>query len=236
MFHSSLYRNYHQEDQFDTSSFYDEISSSRVYDDNNGTVNWKTDWTENGDDDSSTAGYIQVEEDPVKGGYAIKVTNTDGHTRSIKRSADTSSYTGARLTLRHRRNNDTNVDTRVYIDISPDGSTWTQLSYIDIDESDADYRELEYDISDYLGTDTTVRFRAEGTAHIDDQIYFDNVKIEAYTKTLVTKQVDGPDTFFSSDENYTLYPDFDMNITYSITVNDRSFLYSFLSSLHHLLL
>ncbi len=203
---------------FANETYSDAITGSSSYSENDGTQNWKTSWTEVGDDGSAGTGHIQKVSDVDLGNDVISIINADNE---IKRSADLSSYVAARLTLDYRRKNDSNVDTQFYIDVSSsNGAPWTQLAAIQIDATDANYISLSYNISSSISADTTVRFRTGSTANADDIMYIDNIKITAYTKTLTTVAIAGPDTLVAADDNITLLAGDDLNISYSVTVDN----------------
>ena len=76
-----------------TETFGDQFSR-RVYSNNDGTETWASDWIES-ESNGPTAGYIQIQFDNgVDETYTLKFT---GGSQTIKRAADLSTYTSARL-------------------------------------------------------------------------------------------------------------------------------------------
>ncbi len=88
--------------------------------------------------------------------------------------------TGLRLEFQLRGISESFFD-RLYIDISSDGSTWTNIDYFDGTTS-GNWFSMEYDISTYAGGNFYVRFRFISNVSIYyDGWHIDDVKVTAYT-------------------------------------------------------
>lgn len=173
-------------------TFRDEFNS-RDYDNNDGTHNWSTDWNESGDGGGSTGGDIQVDNDVSN--YQLRIQDDDN---AIEREADLSAYDNAILSFVYRREDLENSNEYAAIDVSNNGgSSWTELDRFPGNADDNSYSYVSYDISAYIAADTRIRFRTpNGGMNNGDQVWFDNVQIEATMAAPV-----GPVGQWNLDEN-----------------------------------
>ena len=91
-----------------------------AYNNNNGTQNWLTSWTETGDGTTSpSSGYVRI----TSGVLSLKYTN-----RAIIRQANLTGAMSATLTLKFKRSALDNSSDYVAVQVSANGgSTWTEI-------------------------------------------------------------------------------------------------------------
>ncbi len=158
-------------------TFLDNFGSVR-YDNQNGTVNWATDWIETGDNNAASDGDIeisngklQLEGDGSGGGHSAF-----GWAPSIEREADLSAYSSATLTFDYSESGNWESDDDIEIWVSSNGgSSWTLLHTFTNDQSASTHTE---DLSAYMAADTRIAF-VEKANSSHEIFYFDNVQIEA---------------------------------------------------------
>lgn len=142
--------------------------STRVYNRNDGTVNWSGSWTESGDSGTSqspTSGQIQVTTSGT-----LQIGDGISGTPSISRSANLSGNTLAVLTFDYDTNNQLENGDYLYVEVY-NGSSWTELERYENDVSGTG----NFDISDYISANTAVRFRVDTDSN--EYWYVDNVQI-----------------------------------------------------------
>lgn len=157
-------------------TFRDEFNS-QSYANNDGTRTWSTDWIETGDNPGRPDhGDIQIEHDVSD--YQLRIRD-DGN--AIEREADLSGYTSAILSFRYRRESLDDADEYLAVEVSGDGGgSWTELARLAGPADDAGYSSFSWDISPFISADTRIRFRTpDGRMRNDDQIWLDDVQIEA---------------------------------------------------------
>lgn len=155
-----------------TGTFRDEFGTV-AYNNNNGTNNWSTDWTETGDDGSPSGSEIQIVSDG--GSNRLRVENAS---RTIEREANVNGVTAATLSFSYRRSGLDNANDYVAIEASGNGGgSWTELARFAGPTNDAGYTAVSYSLTPYLATNTRIRFRSPATLGNNDVVFFDNVEI-----------------------------------------------------------
>ncbi|HOR76994.1 MAG TPA: Ig-like domain-containing protein, partial [Bacteroidales bacterium] len=146
-----------------------------AYNNNDGYNNWKTNWIESGEAiDSPTEGYIKIVNEKLRvsgNGSASQV--------SIQRSVDLSGYINATLTYDYYRSSFNSTSDWVDFEVSKDGNSFTRLkrysstSLLNSSET--------FDISEYIGPNTTIRIRESSSSYFVSSEYvdFDNIQIVA---------------------------------------------------------
>ena len=157
-----------------TETFGDQFSR-RVYSNNDGTETWASDWIES-ESNGPTAGYIQIQFDNgVDETYTLKFT---GGSQTIKRAADLSTYTSARLEFDYQRIGLDSTNEYVAIQISTNGVTgWTELDRFRGPTNDLDYLHFDADVTAYMAPGTTIRFSSPAGMDGTDVVWIDDVLI-----------------------------------------------------------
>jgi uncharacterized repeat protein (TIGR01451 family) len=146
-----------------------------AYNNNDGYNNWKTNWIESGEAiDSPTEGYIKIVNEKLR-------VSGNGSTSqvSIQRSVDLSGYINATLTYDYYRSSFNSTSDWVDFEVSKDGNSFTRLkrysstSLLNSSET--------FDISEYIGPNTTIRIRESSSSYFVSSEYvdFDNIQIVA---------------------------------------------------------
>ena len=149
----------------------DEFSNSS-YSNNDGSANWAGDWSE---DDAAGGGASGGKVEIIDG--QLRMYDRPSYTHpTVQRTVDLTGYTTATLTFDYDTSVSVEGGDRVQIQVSDDGgSSWTTLETFDGEVSGS----ASYDISAYISSDTTIRFRIDhyfGGA--DEYFYIDNLQIE----------------------------------------------------------
>ncbi|MBI1195741.1 MAG: hypothetical protein GC138_07840 [Gammaproteobacteria bacterium] len=159
-----------------TETFIDQFNSIG-YDGNDGTQNWSADWREISDDNRAGEGYVRVVSD--QSGLSLRLRSSY-YERGIERTANLSAYsaaTSATLSFDYRRYSFNSSD-HVRVEISTDGSSWTEIGRISGYGSDTAYRNFSVSILGYLSATTSVRFIGSSNGGENGYVaYIDNVAI-----------------------------------------------------------
>lgn len=146
---------------------------SPAYNNNDGSLNWATDWLEINEFDGAQAGDVQIRKD--SGDDRLSVGNGN---KGLQREVDLFSFTQATLSFDYRRRQLNDVNEYVDLDISADGgSTWVNLARFAGPANDGGYQTVSYDISAYRAANTRIRFLSSAALGNNDEIFFDNVDI-----------------------------------------------------------
>lgn len=192
---------------------------AEAYDGSTGTLTWSSPWTESGDDNSATGGFIRVRRDPLdRSNYVLRFANMTG--LSISRPLDLSSYTAATLHFDYRRVNFRDSDT-FELQVTTDGSTWqTVRTYDDSGTNnitDPAYNTETVDLTPYLSSNFALRFEYTSMdRYYWDYMYIDNVEIDVQDLQTTTNPAGDPPDLLTG---YTLNPGQAVTITYQLTVN-----------------
>ncbi len=119
---------------------------------------WSTNWSETGETTSPTGGNIRISSDGDRA-LDFRALETGSNTSSITRTANLSDFESAILTFDFRRLSLFNNAT-VAIEISTDGTDFTQIGTIDGTTSDSTYQTFSQDISGFISSTTSIRFSA----------------------------------------------------------------------------
>ena len=146
-----------------------------AYNNNDGYNNWKTNWIESGEAiDSPTEGYIKIVNEK------LRVSGNGSSSQvSIQRSVDLSGYINATLTYDYYRSSFNSTSDWVDFEVSKDGNSFTQLKRY---SSTSPLNSSEtFDISEYIGPNTTIRIRESSSSYFVSSEYvdFDNIQIVA---------------------------------------------------------
>ena len=143
--------------------------SSVSYGNQDGSVNWSSDWIETNDNGSPNNGDIQIT------GNQLQVKDND---RSIARSADLSSYSTATLTFDYQETGFDNAADFVDIEIRTGGGIWQLLQRFAGAAVNSGSASIILDPS-FLASDTEVRLITSGALGNNDRFNVDNFQIEA---------------------------------------------------------
>jgi uncharacterized repeat protein (TIGR01451 family) len=194
------------------SAIYRDELTSVSYTGTNGTVDWRSrPWIEIGETNGPASGDAVVMTD--QGDYSIRIQNSG---RGVSRTVDLSGYTSAALTFEYRRNSFEATD-YVSVEVSSNGgASWAVLGVFTGTATDSTYLPVSYDISNYISSNTAIRFRASSGMDTSDQFYMDNVQIKGTAYQITTNPGGAPPTLVNG---VTLNAGQSMTITYSVTVD-----------------
>ena len=144
-----------------------------AYNNQDGTLDWATNWAETGEGTNPANGDMQVMSD--QSDFQLRVKDND---RGIAREADLSGFAGATLRVDYRREGLDNANDFITVEMSNNGGgSWTEIGRLEGPATDATYQTISYDISAYISTDTRLRFVTSSTLANGDVVYYDNIGI-----------------------------------------------------------
>lgn len=151
------------------SATYLDLFGSVSYSNQDGVLNWATDWNETNDDNSPSGGDINIT------GGELHLQD-DGN--SISRQVDLSAVTSATLSFDYREVSLDNSNEYVDLQIRTGGGSWNQLQRFTGPTNDSG--NYSVDISSYLAADTEIRFVTSSTTSMNnnDDFYVDNFAID----------------------------------------------------------
>lgn len=160
-------------------TFRDEFSV-RSFGNNNGTLNWSSNWLEVGESDGAISGDVHIMAD--QSNYQLRIRDNDNGGEGVERVADLSGATLATLTFDYRRMNlDTSSDyVAVYLSSTGTAGPWTLVDYIGT-SNDSSYQSYSRDISAYISANTAIRLRSSSSMGSTDTVWFDNIQIQCGT-------------------------------------------------------
>ncbi len=137
---------------------------------------WEACWIEVNDDGTATGGDVRVE------GQRLRVRD---NAREIGRAIPLPDVDRAWVSFNWRRKNLDRADDYVVFEVSPDGGqSWVELERFAGDGDDfGQHRGDYYDISEYAGEDTWIRFRSAPGLGGQDEVFLDNVTVQAWRDT-----------------------------------------------------
>ena len=154
-------------------TFRDEFTT-QSYANNDGSLNWSTDWLEINEADGPLAG-----DEVIGGSNDLRIQDDDGDGEGVQREADLSGSTTATLTYTYKRSGLDKVTDYVTADVSDDGgSTWDELTRYVGKATDSAPLPASFDISSHISANTRIRFLSSKDLGGNDKVYFDNVQIE----------------------------------------------------------
>ena len=147
-----------------------------------GTQDWTSGgWQEIGDDDDVNAGDVTVSTVLGEQGLSIKYSGN-----GVLREVDLSAASNATLSFDYARINFNNANRVVVLQISGDGGgSWSELSRWQGTADDTQLQYASFDISDYIASETQIRFVTSGFTDPRDEFFIDNLQI-AYASQLTT--------------------------------------------------
>lgn len=162
-------------------TFYDSTNNVRdnfgtvAYTNNDGSVNWLTNWTETNDNNNAGSGLIQItggelrirDDGPIAGLLSSILT------RSVNLSAQ--GFTTATLSFSVRTENVTATTDTARVEISTNGVTWTTLETFAGAVASGSTRS--YDISAFITANTRIRFTTFNGYNNTESFFVDNVDI-----------------------------------------------------------
>ncbi|MBI5107580.1 MAG: hypothetical protein HZA62_02430 [Rhodocyclales bacterium] len=162
-------------------TFRDEFSSNS-YSRNDGTGSWTGNWTETGDNGSSSNGTIQISSNKLQlEGDGSGGSATFGGP-SIEREANLSSYTSATLSFDYSESGTWESTDYVDVWVSGDGgANWTKIHSFQ-DDQGSTTQTFSQDVSAYISSNFRVAF-VERASQSSEIFYIDNVQIDGCTTT-----------------------------------------------------
>lgn len=144
------------------------------YSNNNGTNNFTGNWIESGDDNAAASGYIRITGGELRFRYLWSET--------IRRSANLTGASSATLSFDWQTSSLESGETLV-VQASSNGTTFTNLATYSGNTSGTE----SIDITTYISTNTTIRFRKGGGnwSGNDDTAYIDNFQIATIAAPVV---------------------------------------------------
>ncbi|MGB5687604.1 MAG: SdrD B-like domain-containing protein, partial [Candidatus Electrothrix sp.] len=227
--------NYEYKDEFD----------SVDYNGDDGATAWTTSWTEIGDDNNAGNGEVLI----TGGQLSFSGGNGgDAGLEELTRAADLTGATTATLSLKVQGSTGDNAleaGDKFYVDVSDDGSTWTNLVALEGTSIPTSATTLSYDIGLYANANTQIRIYAEGLIESSgpfwspeyEEIFIDDITVTfsagsifSSTKDNIPAGVNGDvtdgvpaDLVVSADAFYlgaNGSGSESMTVTYQVTVDD----------------
>ncbi len=173
------------------------------YTNSGGTINWATNWVDENDDGSPSAGNVRVE---------LASLHLKGANSGARRGVNISGNQLATLTMSYDVQSLDNTNDFITLQIGTHTSSWVQLNRW-TGPIVSQTGTVTYDISSYIGTNTMIHFTNSASMSTDDHGYFDNIRID-----VKTSKAGGSPTTIAQD--YTMYPGSSMMITFTAEVVD----------------
>ena len=148
-----------------------------AYDRNDGTIAWSGSWAESPDATDPAAGDIRIVADGSRSVLRLGNDSASSQSDSIRRSVNLSSFTSAVLALSYRRAGMVDTDDYVTIEVSADGTTFTEIGRISGPTNDTDYQTFSANLSTFLSSATTLRLTAPATMHSGARVLVDDIEI-----------------------------------------------------------
>ena len=153
---------------------YSDNFNNQSYANSDGNAAWGSNWTEEGESTNPTGGDIRVINDASD--FQLRVQDDDN---KIWRELDLSGgHASATLSFEYRRQSLESNAEYVAVEVSNNGGgSWTEIRGPATEDG---YTGVSYDISSYMAANTRIRYVSpSGGMSNGDDVYFDNVKIEA---------------------------------------------------------
>lgn len=150
------------------------------YGNQNGTINWASDWIESNDDGLANSGEIYIT------GNRLDIENNN---RAITRNGDLSTYTSATLTFGYQESSFDNNNDYINVEIQGGGNGWTTLQSFVGSNVGSGNANLSIPAS-YLSSNFQIRFITSNNLGGSDRFYVDNLTIEACGAASLTASMD----------------------------------------------
>ncbi|MCB2223481.1 MAG: putative Ig domain-containing protein [Actinobacteria bacterium] len=181
------------------------------YSGSTGTIPWLGPWVETNDDGSPGGGKIHLHRHD--GVWLIELEQGE---KWITRTADLSGYSAATLSYRFRRHDLKDAGDIVVVEVSGDGSSWTEVARHVGPGNDVWQVRAPIDISEHLSATTSIRFRSLAS-HDGGELRVDWVEITADERVPAAAPGGAPPTLASG---LTLLPGESMTATVVVAVDD----------------
>jgi uncharacterized repeat protein (TIGR01451 family) len=186
----------------------------RYYGNNDGTETWSGIWVDREDGDP-TSGDVQIQFDNgVDETYTLFMRDDD---EAIAREADLSAYRTAKIEFDYQRIG-LEAGEYVVLEVSSSGHSgpWTELDRFSGAATDSDYIGCTNDLTDYISTNTVIRFRTpDGDMDDTDSIWVDNLFITGERRALITAAGGTPPNLTSGN---LLEPNESLSATFQVWV------------------
>ena len=147
------------------------------YSNNDGSLNWSSDWIEINESNGPSLGDEQIVDD--NGAYQLQIKDNDGGGEGVVRELNLSGASSALLSFDYRRSKLDNSNDYVSVSISPNGSSgpWIELIRFTGQADDSSYSSYSQDISAFISTRTQIQLLSSPSLGNLDSVYFDNIEI-----------------------------------------------------------
>ena len=205
--------------------------NAQLYSNQNGTLNWGTNWIEQNDGGgagSPMSGDIEVLQDGSFPVYALRY-NLSHNNRAIARRASLSGYSAATLSFDYRRAGTTNASDAVQVQVCAnstnatpitcsDAGGWTIVATLGGAATDANYISSSYNLaSSFLSANFAVRLAATGHTE-NHNIWFDNIKVTVPNSG--TFSAGTPPDLLDGSKGYFVAAGGTLTLTYNVTVDN----------------
>lgn len=188
--------------------------SNIAYNNQDGTASWLEDWSSDWVDSGGDGPYVGAVKIADDGTNSVLFVSDRNYT--VQRSVDLKTLGNnlASLSFDYRRALDQGQEL-IYLEVSTNGSVWALMDTFN--GVDAAYLRTNYNISSFIGTNTSIRFRTADVSQMgsDDILHVDNLVIEFQRRAITTNAGSGPPTLVSG---YVLYTGETLSVTYDVTV------------------
>lgn len=183
-----------------------------AFDNNDGTENWASDWSEQPLSDGPTSGTIQIANDSGCTGTCLRLGGTGANPIQpwIARTVDLAAATDATLTYTFRRERiDPWTDGLVTVRVRNGGGTWTDLATYSYAATDGAMVAASHDLQTWIAADTEISLHATGD--LTGYVFFDDIEVHYHGANL--PPVFSPVPSDRSDPK-------DIPLSYTITATD----------------
>lgn len=150
---------------------------SVAYNRNDGTIAWSGSWTESPDTTDPASGDIRIVSDGTRSVLRLGNDTASSQANSIRRSVNLSSFTAAVLVLSYRRAGMVDSNNYVTIEVSANGTTFTEIGRISGPTNDTEYQVFSADIAAFASSTTTIRLTVPETMDAGAAVFIDYVEI-----------------------------------------------------------
>ncbi|MCP3870586.1 MAG: DUF4347 domain-containing protein, partial [Gammaproteobacteria bacterium] len=165
----------------DTTADYLDRFDAYTYSGDDGALPWSNDWQEIGEADGAESGSVSVWNELGERGGVLWSENDIG----LWRQADLSGAESAQLSFDWAMLNTEGGDS-VSLEISTDGVNWNTLATFEGPLDHSTMQSASYDISEYIDSDTRIKFETTAGFSANNKFFFDNVSIHLSLKNSST--------------------------------------------------